>query len=595
MDTTIIIVIIIVLILIAVGGYFATRPKTEAEVDGELQKEVTEAESELEEKTADLQQANEELAEEPSDEKAEEVAKKLKKVKQAEAKAEEAKVKQAVVTAQKVDCKVGDWGEYSQCELVDGVWKKKKTRSILTPASGGGVACPSDLEMKEVCKKVNCEMNSWSDFNECKQGADGVWRKSRNRTVKTEPMYGGDSCGALTENQDCGIDRHYYPNLSMYTSFPNQGSFYIKNIGKIGDMCVDDNGATTAGQFKMTTKKCDVNRKNQLFTYDATTKQIKSVNTPSLCVDDGGGGKGSKFHLWTCDPDNANQRFEYDSDKKLIKSSTKANLCFDDDGGKGETFHLWDCDGNNKNQRYSLYAPGTLGPLPFSKGRYVSIGYINRSSPSWLHVGSLEVFDINNNLISRGKSVKQTSDHSSGSFPATKAIDEDWVNSFSHTNKGANEFLEIDLGQEYEISRIVVYNRWDDVSVKDRLEQAKIIISTTPNRANPVYISEELTSALIQWVYPPSIAVHEDNDHGYGNRPRGFYRVLPSGAGGISPLVRCRYVGDGANIRMSCATPDSMYLDVYNGKKIEDILGDSVKTPSNFIRMFRQDVPKSNF
>lgn len=40
MDTKIIVVIIIVLILIAVGGYFATRPKTEAEVDGELQKKL---------------------------------------------------------------------------------------------------------------------------------------------------------------------------------------------------------------------------------------------------------------------------------------------------------------------------------------------------------------------------------------------------------------------------------------------------------------------------------------------------------------------------------------------------------------------------
>jgi hypothetical protein len=37
-----------------------------------------------------------------------------------------------------------------------------------------------------------------------------------------------------------------------------------------------------------------------------------------------------------------------------------------------------------------------------------------------------------------------------------------------------------------------------------------------------------------------------------------------------------------------------MYLDEYKGKKIGAILGDSVKTPSNFIRKFRQNMPKKS-
>jgi len=394
MDTTIIIVIIIVLILIAVGGYFATRPKTEAEVDEELQKDVTEAETELEEKTADLQKANEELAKAPTDTKAAEVAKKAKEVKQADAKAEEAKTKQEVATALKVDCKVGNWGEYSQCELVNGVWKKKKTRSILTPASGGGVACPSDLQMSEDC---------------------------------------------------------------------------------------------------------------------------------------------------------------------VISNSVK--------------------------------------------GRYVSVGFLDVTKI--INVLQLDVFDIYNNLISAGKVVSALGPSASvgkpvtglnilPQFPGANLVNDVRYSGadgqLTHTaGTSPNEFVEIDLGQEYEISRIVLYNRTSCCA--DRIVGGHITISTKPKRENIVYKSDKLTANLFQWVYPPSTKVIVDQDPGYGDKPRGFYNIDNDPT---KPLVRCRYVGDEANIRMSCATADTMYLDVYKGKKIEDILGDSVKTPSNFIRMFRQDVPKKS-
>ena len=381
MDTTIIIVIVIVLILIVVGGYFATRPKTEAEVDGELQKEVTEAETELEEKTADLQKANEELAKAPTDTKAAEVAKKAEEVKKADAKVEEAKTKQEVVTALKVDCKVGNWGEYSQCELVDGVWKKKKSRSILTPASGGGAACPSDLQMSEDC---------------------------------------------------------------------------------------------------------------------------------------------------------------------VISNSVK--------------------------------------------GRYVSLGFLDVTKT--INVLQLDVFDNYNKLISAGKPV--TGLNILPQFPGANLVNDVRYsgadNQLTHTGGSSpNEFVEIDLGQEYEISRIVLYNRTSCCA--DRIVGGHITISTKPKRENIVYKSDKLTANLFQWVYPPSTKVIVDQDPGYGDKPRGFYNIDNDPT---KPLVRCRYVGDGANIRMSCATPDSMYLDVYKGKKIEDILGDGVKTPSNFIRMFRQDVPKKS-
>ena len=378
METTTIIIIAVVLILLVIAGIMMTRPKTEAEVDADLTKEVSKAETKLEEKTAELQDANKKLAAEPTPKKAAEVVKKAEEVKEAAAKVEEKKTEKAVVQAQKINCKVGDWGEYSQCELVNGVWKKKKTRKILEQPSGGGDACPSDLEMSEVCKTV--------------------------------------------------------------------------------------------------------------------------------------------------------------------------------------------------------------------KGRYVSLGFVNEYKGT-INIWQMDVFDKDNNLISQGKPV--TGLNILPQFPGSKLVDNTRYteddNQLIHTaGTSPNEYVEIDLGAEYDISRIVVYNRTN--CCWDRIKGARIIISTSPARNNPVYTSEELTNFRIQWVYPPYSKVIGDNDLGYGDRPRGFYNIYGDEN---KKYVRCREVGDNPRF-IACATEDDMYLKEYNGKSIKDILGNLYNSPSNFIRMRRQEVAKGD-
>jgi len=57
-------------------------------------------------------------------------------------------------------------------------------------------------------------------------------------------------------------------------------------------------------------------------------------------------------------------------------------------------------------------------------------------------------------------------------YLASYAIDDNITN-FSHTNNGGNEWWELDLGDSYDLSYLVVYNRADYL---DRLIGAEILV-----------------------------------------------------------------------------------------------------------------------
>ena len=51
-----------------------------------------------------------------------------------------------------VNCVVSEWGEWSACTS----GSKKRTRTIITPASGGGTACPNLIEVVECSASEEC-------------------------------------------------------------------------------------------------------------------------------------------------------------------------------------------------------------------------------------------------------------------------------------------------------------------------------------------------------------------------------------------------------------------------------------------------------
>ena len=92
-----------------------------------------------------------------------------------------------------VDCVVSAWSDWSACSL-NGT--QTRTRTVITPASGGGTACPV-LEETQNCP-VDCVVSEWSEWSVCSGGT-----QTRTRTIVTPALNGGATCPVLEETQPC--------------------------------------------------------------------------------------------------------------------------------------------------------------------------------------------------------------------------------------------------------------------------------------------------------------------------------------------------------------------------------------------------------
>jgi hypothetical protein len=119
-----------------------------------------------------------------------------------------------------VDCVLSEWSawvptsEWSEC--VDGSQSRteQRTRTVVTPPSGGGAACgplTEDRTVTQACVvPVDCVLSEWSAWAP-KADASGQWTpcvggsqsrvEERTRTIVTEPANGGAACGPLVETR----------------------------------------------------------------------------------------------------------------------------------------------------------------------------------------------------------------------------------------------------------------------------------------------------------------------------------------------------------------------------------------------------------
>jgi hypothetical protein len=123
-----------------------------------------------------------------------------------------------------VNCVVSEWSAWSEC--VDG--SQTRTRTVITPASNGGTACPvlSESQSCEVAPTpVNCVVSEWSAWSTCTNGS-----QTRTRTVITPASNGGTACPVLTESRSCTqtVRLSYAVNLSGGIS---NGGFSINANG----------------------------------------------------------------------------------------------------------------------------------------------------------------------------------------------------------------------------------------------------------------------------------------------------------------------------------------------------------------------------
>ena len=145
---------------------------------------------------------------------------------------------------------------------------------------------------------------------------------------------------------------------------------------------------------------------------------------------------------------------------------------------------------------------GPAGPTTpiVTKYRYVRV--VRDKDGDDLHpmnLAEVEVFSGGTNVAS-GKTVTQSSISHPGTFDPPNLVDGDKTN-FAHTNNEALEWFQIDLGQEYDIEKVVITNRTD--CCQDRLRNTKIQLSKSADMSSPkesrTVTTTEAPSATITW------------------------------------------------------------------------------------------------
>ena len=136
-----------------------------------------------------------------------------------------------------VDCEVSAWSAWSDC--VNG--SQTRTRTIITPASDGGAACPSLTETRNCTVSVDCVVSNWSDWSSCVNGIS-----TRTRTVVTPSSGAGAACPTLTDTRSCDPCTSYTVST---TSGTGQSYTYIVCDGTPSGGAIGGAGGYDADTF----------------------------------------------------------------------------------------------------------------------------------------------------------------------------------------------------------------------------------------------------------------------------------------------------------------------------------------------------------
>jgi hypothetical protein len=104
---------------------------------------------------------------------------------------------------------------------------------------------------------------------------------------------------------------------------------------------------------------------------------------------------------------------------------------------------------------------------------------ITLTQNSWLSLGEVEVYDNKGINVAKGKATSQSSTLNSN-YPSSNAVDGNFQ-SFTHTGpqQGAGQWWQVDLGNNYEINQIQIYNRRD--CCPERLNSSKVELLSSSN------------------------------------------------------------------------------------------------------------------
>merc|ERR1711871_903057 len=104
-----------------------------------------------------------------------------------------------------IHCTMSAWGKWGGCSLTcGGGVQVRKRKQVIAPLHGG-TPCGADEETKS-CETsecpVDCKLNAWKDWGSCSVSCGGG-RRTRTRTRKVEPKFGGVGCAPESESEAC--------------------------------------------------------------------------------------------------------------------------------------------------------------------------------------------------------------------------------------------------------------------------------------------------------------------------------------------------------------------------------------------------------
>ena len=153
---------------------------------------------------------------------------------------------------------------------------------------------------------------------------------------------------------------------------------------------------------------------------------------------------------------------------------------------------------------FAAMKPDALGLVKTPpKYRYVRISRKKDGNDHWMNIAECEVFSGGTN-VAKNKKVTQSSISHPNNFKPPMLVDGNKDN-FVHTNNADFEWFLIDLGEEYEIEKVVITNRRS--CCKHRLRNTIIEISkTVDGSSNPVdakksraITKDEAIKATVTW------------------------------------------------------------------------------------------------
>jgi complement component 6 len=104
-----------------------------------------------------------------------------------------------------IHCEVTEWSAWSTCTATCGEGTQDKSRSVITHDDHGGYQCPT-LSDYRACNlnhcEVDCKVTAFGQWSSCSRSCGGGFQ-TQDRTVITQPAYGGAECPMLQNMTIC--------------------------------------------------------------------------------------------------------------------------------------------------------------------------------------------------------------------------------------------------------------------------------------------------------------------------------------------------------------------------------------------------------